>query len=536
MMASQNEKDDSLDTKSQVDLGFSEAQTQPQHGLQRKLKDRHIAMISIGGVIGTGLFVGTANGLVNGGPVGLLLAYIVTGSMCYCMMVSLGEMIAYMPVAGGHITLAGRFVDPALAFTLGWMYWYNWILVLPGEMSAVGVLMQYWDIPVSNAVWIVVCLTVIVTINMFGAAVYGECEFAFASIKVVAIVGLIILGIILDLGGVTGDRIGFRYWIDPGPFVQFFGISGAWGRFLGFWRSLIVSAGAYVGTEIVAIAAAETKNPHRNLPKAIKRIYIRILLFYIGSVIIVGLLVPSNDLRVQLGGSDASASPFVIAIERAGIKALPSIINAVLVSAAWSAGSSDLYTSSRALYGLAMAGNAPKIFLRVTKGGLPYASLIFCALFSSLAFMTLSSGAGQVFTWFQNLCGVAGMITWLGSSITYIRFYNGMKKQGRSRAKLPYRSPLQPYAAYYAAFMSFIVCLFSGWTTFLHGQWATDTFITNYFAVALFPVMFIACKLWRKTKFVRLEEMDFDEGVHEIEDEPLEPAKNVVHKVWQWLM
>ncbi|KAF9021287.1 hypothetical protein BDZ89DRAFT_1093545 [Hymenopellis radicata] len=436
-----------------------EALAEPQHGLQRKLKDRHIAMIRCV-VIGTGLFVGTANGLVNGGPIGLLLAYIVTGSMCYCMMVSLGEMIAYMPVAGGHITLAGLFVDPALAFTLGWMYW------CPGEMSAVDVLMQYWDIPVSNTVWIVVCLTVI-------------CECLFASVR------LIILGIILDLGGVTGDRIGLRYWIDPGPFVQFFGISGAWGRFLGFWRSLIVSAGAYVGTEIVAIAAAETKNPHRNLPKAIKRIYIRTLLFYIGGV------------RVQLGGSDASASPFVIAIERAGIKVLPSIINAVLVSAAWSAGSTDLYTSSRALYGLAMAGNAPKIFLRVTKGGLPYASLIFCALFSSLAFMTLSSGAGQVFTWFQNLCGVAGMITWLGSSITYIRFYNGMKKQGHSRAKLPYRSPLQPYAAYYAAFMSFIVCLFSGWTMFLHGQWATDTFITNYFAVALFPVMFIACKHFR---------------------------------------
>ncbi|KIY66560.1 putative general amino acid permease [Cylindrobasidium torrendii FP15055 ss-10] len=520
------------------DVEVQSSQARPEEQLKRQLKDRHIAMISIGGVIGTGLFVGTANALTNAGPIGLLLGYIVTGSLCYTMMISLGEMVSYLPIAGGHITLAGRFVDPAFSFTLGWMYWYNWVLVLPAELSAVGVLMQYWHPPVTGAVWIVVCLVVVITINLFGAGVYGECEFIFASIKIIAIVGLIILGIILDLGGVTGDRLGFRYWLDPGPFVQFNGISGSWGRFLGFWRTLIVSAGAYIGTEIVAIAAAETKNPRRNLPRAIKRIYIRIILFYICGVIIVGLLVPSNDPRVNLGGSDASASPFVIAIERAGIKALPSIINAVLVSAAWSAASSDLYTSSRALYGLAAAGNAPKIFLRTTKHGLPWVSVGFCAMFSALAFMTLSTSAGQVFTWFQNLCGVAGLLTWFGSSITYIRFYNGMKAQGIDRSTLPYRSPFQPYAAYYAAALSGVIVLFSGWTTFLHGNWDTATFVTNYFGLAAFPIMFIGAKLWRRTKFVGVHEMDFTTGLKEIDeaDVLMEPPKTWIGRVWRALM
>jgi amino acid transporter len=244
--------------------------------LQRQLKNRHIAMISIGGVIGTGLFLGTATALRNGGPIGLLLGYIAVGTICYSVMISLGEMIAYLPMPGGHIKLAERFVDPAFSFAMGWNYWYNWVIILPAELSAAAVLVNYWNKEVNNAAWITIFLIVVVVINMFGAGVYGECEFIFASIKVITITGLIILGIILDLGGGPNhDRIGFRYWKNPGPFVQFSGIDGSKGKFLGelslcivpsnvliyvakhsgWWAVMTQAAFSFIGTEIVAVIA-----------------------------------------------------------------------------------------------------------------------------------------------------------------------------------------------------------------------------------------------------------------------------------------
>ncbi|KAJ3013012.1 hypothetical protein HKX48_005964 [Thoreauomyces humboldtii] len=158
-------------------------------GLARTLKPRHVAMISIGGVIGTGLFLGTANALRNGGPLGLLLGYGVMGTICYAVMCCLGEMVSFLPVPGGHIKLAGRFVDPALAFTMGWNYWYNWVVVLPAELSAAAILIDFWNHDKGlNGIWIAMCLVLVVVINMFGARAYGEAEFWFASVKVITIV------------------------------------------------------------------------------------------------------------------------------------------------------------------------------------------------------------------------------------------------------------------------------------------------------------------------------------------------------------
>jgi amino acid transporter len=201
---------------------------------------------------------------------GLLLGYAVVGSICYAVMISLGEMVAYLPVPGGHIKLADRFVDPAFAFTLGWNYvsfhafatefathwfppqWYNWTIILPAELSAAAILINYWNKTVNNGVWITICLLVVFAINFAGAGVYGECEFWFASIKVLTIVGLIILGIILTAGGGPDKQAhGFEYWRNPGPLVQYNGIPGALGKFLGFWAVLSQAAFSYIGTEIV---------------------------------------------------------------------------------------------------------------------------------------------------------------------------------------------------------------------------------------------------------------------------------------------
>ncbi|KAG2079049.1 amino acid permease [Suillus decipiens] len=509
-----------------------------RHALQRKLKNRQIAMISIGGVIGTGLFVGTANSLIYGGPIGMLLGYTVIASIVYCVMVTLGEMVAFLPIPGGHIKLAERFVDPAFSFAMGWNYWYIWAIVLPTEISAATLLINYWNHTVNNSVWVVMCLVVVLVINMLGAGAYGEAEFIFASIKVITITSLIILGIVIDLGGGPNqDRIGFRYWKNPGPFAQYNDIEGAKGRFLGWWAVLTQAAFSFTGTEIVAIAAGEAKNPRRNLPKAIRRVYIRILLFYIGGTLVIGLLVPLNNPLLKLNSGTAK-SPFVIAIETAGIKYLPSIINACLLTSAWSASSSDLYTASRAIYGLAASGNAPKFFLKTTRDGLPYVAVLFCATFSLLAFMAVSKGAGSVFDWFSNMTAVAGLMTWFGISVTYIRFYRGMQVQGIDRKTLPYYTNLQPYAAWWGIVSTLTICFFSGWSVFLKGNWSTANFVTNYLLFITWPIMYVSARFYYGTKPVTAEDMDFKSDLAEIVadsyDEP--PPKNKMEAFWQWLM
>ncbi|KAG1715631.1 hypothetical protein ID866_1513 [Astraeus odoratus] len=440
----------------------------PEHGkLHRQLKNRHIAMISIGGVIGTGLFVGTGTALSNGGPLGLLLGYITMGTIVFAVMVSLGEMVAFLPIPGGHIKLADRFVNRAFSFAMGWNYWYNWTIIAPAELSAAALLIDYWHPNVDNSLWVALCIIVVVTINMLGAGAYGEAEFIFASIKVLTITGLIILGIILDLGGGPNhDRIGFRYWKNPGPFVQYDGIAGAKGRFLGWWAVMTQAAFSFIGTEIVAI------------------------------------------------------------------------INACLLSSAWSAASSDLYTSSRALYGLAAAGNAPKCFLKTSKSGLPYISVIFCALFTLLAFMAASSGAGNVFTWLANMTSIAGLMTWFGIAVTYLRFYKGLRAHGIDRRTLPFYTRVQPYAAWYACISTFVICFFSGWSVFLKGNWDTATFVTNYLPFALFPVLYVGALCYYRTSPVKAQDMDFESDLAQIAADEVEdpPPKNKIEAFWRWLM
>eukprot|EP00918_Siedleckia_nematoides_P087892 GHVU01193187.1.p1 GENE.GHVU01193187.1~~GHVU01193187.1.p1 ORF type:complete len:461 (-),score=86.99 GHVU01193187.1:61-1443(-) len=441
-------------------------------------------------------------------------------------MLGLGEMISYLPIEGGHIALAHRFVDPAWAFALSFNYAFNWLIILPVEISAVAVLVQYWDRSksVNPGVWMAIALIVVIIINLFGARGYAEAEFWFASIKVLTIVVLILVGIAIDCGaGPTADGyIGFRFWKNPGPFVASY-LGGFNGRtslaeFLGFWAVLTQAAFSYIGTEIVAITAGEAENPRRNLPKAIKKVYIRILLFYILGTFIIGLITPSNDPGLGLS-SDAAASPFVLAITRVGIKGLPHIINACLITSAWSAGSSDLYTASRALYGMGLVGDLPAIFKRTTRSGLPYVAVGVSSLFGLLAFMGINAGPGKVFGWLANLTAIAGLASWFAISVTYLKFRKGMEVQGIDRSVLPYSSRFAKFGAYYAIFWILIASITSAWTVFLKGKWDTATFVTNYLPLALFPTLFIGKKLWAKTQWRRAEDLDFYTGLQELIDE-----------------
>jgi yeast amino acid transporter len=243
----------------------------------------------------------------------------------------------------------------------------------------------------------------LVASNIFLVRIYGETEFVFATLKIMLVIGLNLMALVLVCGGGPNHHAyGFQYWRNPGPLVQYLEIKGSLGRFLGFWTVFGNAVYAYSGVETISLAAAETKSPRQNIPIAAKRIFWRVAIFYVLSIFFVGMLVPSNDDQLLSGtGAGAARSPFVIAATRAGVKVVPSIINFVVLTSAFSAGNSGLLNSSRTLYGLALEGKAPKIFTRVSRFGIPYVAVIFMSLWIALGYMSLSNGASTVFAWLQ---------------------------------------------------------------------------------------------------------------------------------------
>ena len=283
-----------------------------------------------------------------------------------------------------------------------------------------------------------IILTFLIGIAFVG--IYGEIEFWFAILKILLVVFLIILGLVIALGGVPGQpRIGFHYWKEPGPFVEYIA-SGSWGRFLGYWNVMNKAVFSFAGVESVAMAAAETKNPRTAIPRACKRVFARVSLFYIGAVIVVGMLVASDDKRLEDESGTATQSPFVIAASAAGIHAIPSVVNAVVITSAWSSSNQALLAGTRVLYGLALKRQAPKIFLRTTSWGVPYVCVLLQTAFMFLSFMSLSSGALTVFYWFVDLTAAGVLVSWITILTNHLRLLLAMKKQDVPTTALPWHN------------------------------------------------------------------------------------------------
>ncbi|KAL1744916.1 amino acid permease/ SLC12A domain-containing protein [Schizophyllum fasciatum] len=493
--------------------------------LRRGLHQRHIQMIALAGTIGTGLFLGLGKAIVRGGPLGALLGYLFTGILVSCVVISIAELSALVPLSGSIVRHAEYFFDPALSFAQGWNTVYTNCVALPAEMTAVAVLMQFWT-TVNNAVWITLFGVLLLVSNLFLVRVYGELEFFFAMLKIMLIIGLIIMGLVIDLGGVAGqERIGFRYWNDPGPFVQYLDIPGPLGRFAGFWTTLANAAYAYSGIENIANAAAETRSPRRNIPKAARRIFWRILVFYVIAVLIVTMIVPSDNKNLLASTGDATESPFVIAANLAGIKVVPHIINAVVLTSAWSSGNSGLLTASRVLYGLAREGHAPRFFLHCNRFGIPYIAVTFVAVFIALGFMSLDSSASSVFGWFQDLVASAALVLWIAICLVYLRFYYGCKRQGIDRSELPWKGPFQPYAAWIGMISFAIILLTQGYSVFIHGLWDTETFFSAYFNIPLILVLYFGYKVIKRTKIVPLDRLPIRDFIRIAQANPEPPEK-----------
>ncbi|MCJ1356422.1 MAG: glyceraldehyde-3-phosphate dehydrogenase 1 [Icmadophila ericetorum] len=486
--------------------------------LSRKLKGRHLQMIAIGGSIGTGLFVSSGKALADGGPASLFIAFSLIGIMLYCTVQALGEMAVAFPVAGSFSAYSTRFLDPAWGFAMGWNYALQWLVVLPLEIVSASITIDFWGSSISNAIYVAIFLGTIVTINMFGVKGYGEAEFVFAIVKVVAIVGFIILGIILDIGGgPEGTYIGGKYWYNPGAFNH---------GFKGLCSVFVTAAFAFGGTELVGLAAAETANPRRSLPTAVKQVFWRICLFYIISLLLVGLLVPYDNPHLINGtaSADARASPFVIAITNASIQVLDSVMNVVIMISVLSVGNSSIYGSSRTIAALAEQNQAPKIFAYIDREGRPLVAVLFASSLGFLAFLAASSKQEIVFTWLLAISGLSSILTWGSICLAHIRFRAAWHFQGHALSELSYTSQAGVIGSWIGLGFNILILIAQFWTGFAPVGYAKNTpaqntmnFFEAYLTVPIVAIMYLAYKWWHKTPFMRVGDMDLHTGMRELD-------------------
>ncbi|KAF8806852.1 general amino acid permease 1 [Phlegmacium glaucopus] len=502
--------------------------------VQRRLKQRHVQMY-IAGTIGTGLFLGSGHALQGAGPLGALIAYALVGTVAYSSLCAIGEMTTWAPISGTFPHFAARWVDPALGFAVGWNYFYTNAISTPVEITAAVILLSFWDSNTSHVPAYTAVLCVLVSlVNIFGVRYFGESEFVFSLILVTLITGLILAGLVIDLGGGPDhDRIGFRFWKHPGPVARAGLVNSHIGvdRFLAILGVIVQAAFSFQGMELVVIAASETESPRRNITKAVNRVFYRILIFYILGIIIIGMLVASDDPNLLKSTGTAAQSPFVIAMNRAGVKVLPHIINGAVFTSAFSAGNSFLFCSSRVLYGLALRGQAPRFFTYCTKNGLPLFAVLFSSAFSWLAFMNVSNGGATVFNWFVNLSTTAGFSSWFAMNLTYIFFRRGMIAQGFDLTKNAYNNRMQPYIAYWGVFWTLFFIFVNGYAVFW--KFNASNFLIAYINIPIFVVLYLGYKIFMRTKIWKPSEMDFVTGIPTPEETeiPEEPPKHFGERI-----
>ncbi|CAG8034108.1 unnamed protein product [Penicillium olsonii] len=525
----------SIDEKAYSTADVANASSTAYGHVERDLKARHVTFIALGGNLGVGLFLGIGRALRSSGPISLFLGYAIASTVGFLMMMSLGEMAAWLPVPGAIPQFCARYVDDALGFAVGWNTWFTAVITLCAEISAVCSIIQFWSGAenVSVAVWIVICIVVLLALNILAVSVYGEAEFVCAIIKLCGIIGLLLTALCIDLGGVPGQpRLGFHYWKTDG--MKEYIASGAQGRFLGFFYTLVNASFSLGGIETVVVAAGEAENPRRNIPRAIKRVFWRLLFFFAIASLALGLICPSDHPKLLGGSSDSNAeSPWVIAVKLAGIKALPSIINALVLVAGISAGNSYVFMGTRYLYALAQNGQAPRLFLRCTGKGIPIWALLVTMSISLLTFMSMGSSSSVVFQWFQNLTTVSTLYTWISICVAYLRFHSALKAQNIDRASLPFSFPLQPYSTYGTLAYLCTVVFFNGFD-YIAGGWSTPGFITSYIGFPLFFSFFLFWKIVKRTRWIPSVEADLLTGKAELDaiEWPQKQPRNFVEKLW----
>ncbi|CCD24530.1 histidine permease NDAI_0D02160 [Naumovozyma dairenensis CBS 421] len=489
--------------------------------LNKNLSIRHLLTLAVGGAIGVGLFVNSGAALASGGPASLVIDWVIISTCLFTVINALGEMAAAFPVVGGFNVYITRFVDPSVGFAVNINYLAQWLVLLPLELVAASMTIKYWNDTINSDAWVAIFYAVIAFANMLEVKSFGETEFVLSMVKILAIIGFTILGIVLSCGGgPQGGYLGGKYWHNPGSFVGH--TSGT--KFKGLCSVFVTAAFSYSGIEMTAVSAAESKDPRRTIPKAAKRTFWLITASYITILTLIGCLVPYDEPRLLSGSSsvDAASSPLVIAIENGGIKGLPSLMNAIILISIISVANSAVYACSRCMVAMAHIGNLPQVLKHIDKKGRPVNAILFTLFFGLLSFVAASDKQAEVFTWLSALSGLSTIFCWMAINISHIRFRQAMKKQRKSLDELPYLSQTGVWGSWYGVIVLFLVLIVSFWTSLfpLGGSGAdAESFFQGYLSFPILIACYVGHKLvYRKKQIVvALEDMDIDTGRRQVD-------------------
>lgn len=399
-------------------------------GLKRDLKSRHLMMISVGGTIGTGLFLGSGQTISQAGPFGAMIGYIVGSLVMLLVLLCLAELSTAMPVSGSFQSYASRFISPGAGFTTGWLYWVNWATCIAADFTAAGIIANNWfpDVPVW--IWCAGFAIGLALLNLISVKNYGEAEFWFAGIKVTAIIGFIIAGTALIFGAVGNEGA-----IGINNFNQEQGIFP--NGFFAVFLSMIAVVYSFQGAELVGIAAAECQEPGKNVPRVIKGVSLRIILFYVVAIFVLTATIPWQEAGVL-------ESPFAHVFSRTGIPFAGTIMSAVVLTSALSAGNSALYACSRLLWSMSKENLAPAWLGKLNSNGVPFNGVLITLALAGLSLLTQVYAADTVYLWLMSSTGLTGCLIWVIIAWCQINFRQEYKRLGGKLSDLVFRTPFYP--------------------------------------------------------------------------------------------
>ncbi|WP_288396561.1 amino acid permease [uncultured Acinetobacter sp.] len=404
-------------------------EAQQTNELKQGLSNRHIQLIALGGAVGTGLFLGISQTIKLAGP-SVLLGYAIAGIIAFLIMRHLGEMVVEEPVSGSFSYFANKYWGPMAGFMSGWNYWVLYVLVSMAELSAIGTFIQFWLPELPTWITALFFFIAINAINLINVRFFGESEFLFSCIKIIAILSMIFFGLYLLISGDAGPQASVaNLWKFGGFFPN--GIQG-------FIMSLAIIMFAFGGLELIGITAAETKNPSKTIPKAVNQIVYRILIFYIGAIGVLLCLFPWNQLAQ--GGS-----PFVLIFQSLNSHGVANVLNFVVLVAAISVYNSCIYCNSRMLHGLAMQGNAPRVLQRVNRRGIPVYAAGVSASITAVCVLINYLMPGKAFQFLMMLVVAALVVNWLMISWTHLKFRKAMQQRHHQTT---FQSIMSPWSNY----------------------------------------------------------------------------------------